>query len=40
VWVRKDLWERKEFGVEDCFTIGDGDVWDVQPKSLNFAENF
>lgn len=40
VWVRKDLWERKEFGVDDCFPIREGDVWDVQPKHLNFAENF
>lgn len=38
--MRKDLWERKEFGVDDCFPIREGDVWDVQPKHLNFAENF
>jgi hypothetical protein len=26
VWVRKDLWERKEFDVGECFPIGDGDI--------------
>jgi hypothetical protein len=40
VWVRRDWWERKDFRAEDCYPMGDGDVWGGQPLKLNFAEDF
>lgn len=40
VWVRRDLWRSKQFGVEDCHPVGEGDVWEDKPRKLNFAEVF
>lgn len=27
VWIRRDLWASKEFGIEDCFPVGANDRW-------------
>jgi hypothetical protein len=26
-WIRRDKWDSVSFSVEDCFPIGDRDVW-------------
>jgi hypothetical protein len=38
VWIRRDKWEKSEFSVEDCYPIGDRDVWYQDLVKLNFAE--
>ncbi|TVU07127.1 hypothetical protein EJB05_47168, partial [Eragrostis curvula] len=38
VWIRRELWESKKFGAEDCHPVGWGDQWDKEPQKLNFAE--
>lgn len=37
-WVRREIWEKGNFRVEDCFPIGPEDVWDKQPHNLEFAQ--
>jgi hypothetical protein len=39
VWIRRELWESKEFEALDCFPVGLGDVWDQKPHKLEFAES-
>ena len=38
VWIEKKLWERNSFTPEDCFPVGDADVWSKSPAKLSFAE--
>ncbi|CAN6216897.1 unnamed protein product [Urochloa humidicola] len=38
VWIRKEKLESGDFAAQDCFPIGQGDTWDREPLSLNFAE--
>lgn len=38
VWIRRDLWDSREFGVADCFPAASGDRWVRKPAPLRFAE--
>ncbi|CAO2148908.1 unnamed protein product [Urochloa humidicola] len=38
VRIRKEKWESGEFAAQGCFPIGQRDIWDREPLSLNFAE--
>jgi hypothetical protein len=38
VWINKEKWLKSEFSPEDCYPIGDKDVWVKQPTKLKFAE--
>lgn len=40
VWIWRALWEKKAFNLEDCYPVGQDDVWDSKPKSLNFTSLF
>jgi hypothetical protein len=39
VWIRRELWESKQFGVKDCYPVLEGDSWKNTPKKLGFASN-
>ena len=39
VWIRRDLWEKKSFGVDDCYLVKRGDTWTGKPQKLSFAES-
>lgn len=40
VWVRRDLWESKDFSPGDCFLVREGDTLSGSPRRLDFAELF
>jgi hypothetical protein len=31
-WIRRDLWESKKFGSEDCYPAKEGDILKPDPK--------
>lgn len=39
IWIRKDLWDSKQFEVRDCFPVGASDLWASPPKKLCFASD-
>lgn len=39
VWIRKDLWERREFDIEDCYPASEKVKWSEPPVKLRFAED-
>lgn len=38
VWIEKNRWETNSFTPEDCFPVGDDDVWSRKPEKLSFAK--
>jgi hypothetical protein len=38
VWIAKEKWVSFDLSREDCYPIGEKDVWVKQPSQLNFAE--
>jgi hypothetical protein len=39
-WIRRDLWESRQFGAGDCFPVKRSDVLKPDPKQGNFASDF
>nr|CAB3457118.1 unnamed protein product [Digitaria exilis] len=40
VWIRRSLWESKEFSADDCHPVRKSDKWSDPPKNFNFAKVF
>lgn len=39
VWIRRDLWESRDFEIQGCYLAQEGDRWVKSQFKLNFAKD-